>query len=121
MAGLQADAGYDEAADRNLELGRKLLEQIESQYTIDLINNVESKLGNAPPTPQPLVEPLSPRELEVLQLIADGLTNREISQRLFLALDTVKGHNRKIYGKLGVKNRTQALNKAISLKIMPTP
>ena len=72
-----------------------------------------------PPPSQPLVEPLSPRELEVLQLIAEGLSNREISERLFLALDTVKGHNRRIYGKLGVKNRTQAVNKARSLNILP--
>ena len=70
-------------------------------------------------SPQPLVEPLSPRELEVLQLIAEGLSNREISERLFLALDTVKGHNRRIYGKLGVKSRTQAVNKARSLNILP--
>ena len=44
---------------------------------------------------QPLVEPLSQRELEVLHLIAQGLSNREIGERLFLALDTVKGHNRR--------------------------
>ena len=42
-----------------------------------------------------MVEPLSQRELEVLQLIAQGLSNREIGERLFLALDTVKGHNRR--------------------------
>ena len=72
---------------------------------------------NKPPS-QNLVEPLSERELEVLQLVAAGLTNREISEQLFLALDTVKGHNRNIYGKLGVKSRTQAVNKAVSLKII---
>jgi LuxR family maltose regulon positive regulatory protein len=70
-------------------------------------------------SPSSLVEPLSQRELEVLQLIAQGLSNREISERLFLALDTVKGHNRRIYAKLGVKNRTQAINKARSLNILP--
>jgi LuxR family maltose regulon positive regulatory protein len=59
----------------------------------------KSYLPPASPS-QPLVEPLSQRELEVLQLIAQGLSNREISERLFLALDTVKGHNRRIYGKL---------------------
>ncbi|MCP4539713.1 MAG: hypothetical protein GY832_21455 [Chloroflexi bacterium] len=71
------------------------------------------------PFPQNLIEPLSKRELQVLQLIAQGLSNREISERLFLALTTVKGHNRRIYGKLGVKNRAQAINKAISLHILP--
>ncbi len=77
-----------------------------------------SRLPISPPS-QPLIEPLSPRELQVLQLIAEGLSNREISERLFLALDTVKGHNRRIYGKLGVKSRTQAINKARSLNILP--
>ena len=52
---------------------------------------------------QPLIEPLSQRELEVLQLLAKGLSNREIGERLFLALDTVKGHNRRIFAKLQVQ------------------
>jgi len=59
-----------------------------------------------------LVEPLSERELEVLQLIAEGLTNPEIASRLFLALNTVKAHTRNIYGKLGVNSRTQAVTQA---------
>ena len=62
--------------------------------------------------PHPLVEPLSERELEVLQLVAQGLSNREISEQLFLALDTVKGHNRRIFGKLQVQNRTEAARRA---------
>ena len=77
-----------------------------------------SPLPTAPSLP-PLVEPLSPRELEVLQLTAQGLSNREIGERLFIALNTVKGHNRRIYGKLGVKNRTQAINRARALEILP--
>jgi LuxR family transcriptional regulator, maltose regulon positive regulatory protein len=68
---------------------------------------------------QPLTEPLSQRELEVLQLIAQGLSNREISERLFLALDTVKGHNRRIFGKLSVQRRTEAVEKARSLNLLP--
>ena len=68
---------------------------------------------------QPLTEPLSQRELEVLRLIAQGLSNREISERLFLALDTVKGHNRRIFGKLSVQRRTEAVEKARSLNILP--
>jgi LuxR family transcriptional regulator, maltose regulon positive regulatory protein len=68
---------------------------------------------------QPLTEPLSRRELEVLQLIAQGLSNREICGRLFLALDTVKGHNRRIFGKLSVRRRTEAVEKARSLDILP--
>jgi LuxR family maltose regulon positive regulatory protein len=57
----------------------------------------------------PLIEPLSQREIEVLQLMAQGLSNHEISQRLFLALSTVKGHNRLIFGKLQVRRRTEAV------------
>jgi LuxR family maltose regulon positive regulatory protein len=57
---------------------------------------------------QALVEPLTDRELEVLQLIAAGNTNPEIADALFLTQNTVKVHTRNIYGKLGVNNRTRA-------------
>ena len=70
------------------------------------------------PSPQPLVEPLSQRELEVLQLIAQGLSNHEICQRLFLALDTVKGHNRRIFDKLHVQRRTEAIARARDLGLL---
>jgi LuxR family maltose regulon positive regulatory protein len=66
-----------------------------------------------------LVEPLSEREIEVLQLIAEGLTNQEVASRLFLAVSTVKVHTRNIYGKLGVTNRTQAVARARALGILP--
>jgi LuxR family transcriptional regulator, maltose regulon positive regulatory protein len=78
----------------------------------------ESYLPPAPPA-RSLTEPLSQRELEVLQLIARGLSNREIGGRLYLALDTVKGHNRRIFGKLSVQRRTEAVAKARSLGILP--
>jgi LuxR family maltose regulon positive regulatory protein len=67
-----------------------------------------------------LVEPLSQRELEVLHLIAEGLTNPEIAARLFVSLNTVKAHCRNIYGKLGVHNRTQAVSTASALGILPS-
>jgi LuxR family maltose regulon positive regulatory protein len=66
-----------------------------------------------------MVEPLSERELDVLRLIAEGLSNQEIAQRLFVSLRTVKWHAGNIYGKLGVKNRMQAVAKARSLGILP--
>ena len=56
-----------------------------------------------------MVEPLSERELKILRLIAEGLSNREIGERLFLALDTGKGHNRRLFDKLQVKSRTEAI------------
>ncbi len=65
-----------------------------------------------------MIEPLTERELEVLQLVAEGLTNREIGERLFLALDTVKGHNRRIFAKLDVSTRTQAVARASELGLL---
>ena len=70
------------------------------------------------PPAQPLIEPLSQRELEILQLIAQGLSNREIGERLFLALDTVKGHNRRIFDKLQVQSRTEAIARARELGLL---
>ncbi|MFY9571030.1 MAG: LuxR C-terminal-related transcriptional regulator, partial [Blastocatellia bacterium] len=67
---------------------------------------------------QPLIEPLSQRELEVLRLIAQGLSNREICERLFLALSSVKGHNLKIFGKLQVQRRTEAVARARELGLL---
>ena len=67
---------------------------------------------------QPLIEPLSERELEVLELVAEGLSNREISERLFLALSTVKGHNRIIFDKLQVQRRTEAVARARDMGLL---
>lgn len=65
-----------------------------------------------------MLEPLSQRELEVLQLIAEGLSNREIAEQLFLALSTVKGYNREIFGKLQVQRRTEAVARARELGLL---
>ena len=56
-----------------------------------------------------LAEPLSVRELEVLRLIAAGLSNRKIAGELVIAVSTVKSHINNLYGKLRVKSRTQAV------------
>lgn len=67
---------------------------------------------------QSLIDPLSERELEVLHLLAQGLSNSEIGERLFIALDTVKGHNRRIYDKLHVQRRTEAVARARELGLL---
>ncbi len=67
---------------------------------------------------QPLVDPLTQRELEVLCLIADGLSNREIAQELVVAVSTVKSHINHIYGKLDAKSRIQAVTKAQALGLL---
>lgn len=74
-----------------------------------------------PPSPPPtaLVEPLTERELEVLHLIAQGLTNHQIAERLTVVVGTVKAHNNSIYGKLAVSNRVQATARARELGLIP--
>jgi LuxR family maltose regulon positive regulatory protein len=68
--------------------------------------------------PSPFFEPLSEREMEVLQLIAGGLSNREIAARLVLAVTTVKKHASNIYGKMGVRSRTEAVARAREIGLL---
>ena len=70
------------------------------------------------PYPSALIEPLTERELEVLRLIAEGLTNRQIAERLSVVVGTVKAHNNSIYGKLGARNRVQALARGRELGLL---
>jgi LuxR family maltose regulon positive regulatory protein len=77
-----------------------------------------SSAGAKQPAQATGVEALSERELEVLRLIADGLSNREIGERLFLALSTVKGHSRIIFDKLQVQRRTEAVARARELGLL---
>lgn len=62
---------------------------------------------------------ISPREHEVLELLARGHTNREIAEALFVSPNTVKTHLSNVYDKLGVSRRTQAVRKARSLRLIP--
>jgi len=71
-----------------------------------------------PQRSQPLVDPLSERELEVLQLIAAGASNEEIAERLVIAIGTVKRHVSNILGKLTVSNRTQAVARAQAIGLL---
>ena len=68
--------------------------------------------------PQPLVVPLSDRELDVLRLLADGRSNREIAGELFLAEGTVKNHVTNVLAKLGARDRTQAALRARALDLL---
>ena len=79
-----------------------------------------SELPNLPSEPrrQPLVDPLTDRELEVLRALADGLSNREAADRLYLSEGTVKNHVTNVLAKLGVRDRTQAALRARDLGLL---
>ncbi len=76
---------------------------------------LQSKIANSKPK---MIEPLTDRELEILRLIADGHSNAEIGQQLFLALSTIKGHNLRIFNKLQAQNRTEAVARARELGLI---
>jgi LuxR family maltose regulon positive regulatory protein len=98
-------------------LRRALTEGIVPSYVSKLLAAFGESAQPAPPAAQalvdqPLVDPLTQRELEVLRLIAAGLSNREIAQELVVAVSTVKSHINHIYGKLEATNRVQAAARA---------
>lgn len=75
----------------------------------------------AAPRPRPresLVEGLTPREIEVLRLVADGLHNREIAERLGVTEHTVKFHLAAVFGKLGASTRTEAVRKGVGVGVL---
>ncbi len=79
---------------------------------------VDPPLPSRQPTRELMVEELTPREIEVLQLLADGLTNRAIAQRLGISDHTVKFHVNAIFGKLGAQSRTDAAVRATRLGLI---
>ncbi len=114
--------------DEGLPMARLLYEALSQGVESDYIRRLlaafpvaESEQTASSPmrgSKSELVEPLSERELEVLQLIAEGLTNQEVATRLYLSLHTVKVHARNIFTKLAVKNRAQAVARGRALGIL---
>ncbi len=95
----------------------------DADFVADLIARSDLDVSTAPEAPPSLpsdylLDPLSERELEVLGLIAAGLSNREIAERLFITVGTVKRHAHNLYGKLRVNNRTQAVAQARELGML---
>lgn len=79
---------------------------------------IYSSTGNSATIKQELVDALSEREIEILRLLAEGLTNQEIAETLVLVVGTVKAHNNHIFSKLGVSNRVQAISRARELGLI---
>jgi LuxR family maltose regulon positive regulatory protein len=102
----------DEGEPMAILLRRALSQGIAPDYTARLLDALRERAAPVPPAVQPLIEPLTERELEVLRLIAAGLSNAEIARELVIAVSTVKTHINHIYGKLAVESRIQAAAKA---------
>jgi LuxR family maltose regulon positive regulatory protein len=126
---LAAPEGYVRIfVDEGLSMARLLYEALSQGVESDYIRRLlaafpvaESEQTASSPmrgSKSELVEPLSERELEVLQLIAEGLTNQEVATELYLSLHTVKVHARNIFTKLAVKNRAQAVARGRALGIL---
>jgi LuxR family maltose regulon positive regulatory protein len=91
---------------------------IAPKYVAKLLSEFKGSSGAAPASQQPLIEPLTDRELQVLRLLAEGLSNRAIADRLVVALGTVKSHTASLYRKLDVTSRTQAVARATELGLL---
>jgi LuxR family maltose regulon positive regulatory protein len=91
---------------------------IQTDYVFRLLSAMEKAAETNTPVIQPLIKPLSVRELEVLRLVADGKSNQEISAELVIALGTVKRHIFNIFNKLDAKNRTECAARARALGLI---
>jgi LuxR family maltose regulon positive regulatory protein len=95
------------------------MSQASIAYLDSLLAACRSAFGGSPrPQPGALLEPLTPRELEIMRLICKGYSNPEIASELVVTINTIKKHTSNIYGKLGVRSRTQAIVRAHELNLL---
>jgi LuxR family maltose regulon positive regulatory protein len=104
----------DEGAPMAELLRQAVAQDLHASYALHLLN----VMGETAAAPQPLIEPLSERELEVLRWVAAGYSNQKIAQELVIAVSTVKKHIYNIFGKLEVGSRTQAVARAKELELL---
>lgn len=119
LAQVERAAGRTAAAERAEQRARQILaERPVPAVAAQLARLAQPRRTEAAALPQPLAEPLSERELAILNLIAEGCKNQEIADRLVISLNTVLYHTKNIYGKLGVNRRTGAVARARDLELL---
>ena len=93
---------------------------VASDFTRRLLAALDAPAPAAPSQSAPagLAEPLTPREIEILRLVAAGMRNQEIADQLVISVATVKRHIANAYGKLGVRHRTEAVARATELNLL---
>jgi LuxR family maltose regulon positive regulatory protein len=88
-------------------------------YLETVLDACQSAFGSVPLQPAvDMLDPLTARELDVMRLICAGLSNQDIARELVVTINTVKTHTSRIYGKLGVRSRTQAIARARDLGLV---
>ena len=92
--------------------------RVDREFLQSVLRDLDEPLPETPDESLVLVEPLTPREMDVLRLLVEGLTNQAIAQTLTLSPGTVKSYLQGIFQKLGVSDRTQAAVKAIRLGLV---
>ncbi|MDX9952792.1 MAG: LuxR C-terminal-related transcriptional regulator [Anaerolineae bacterium] len=117
-ARLQHAQGKSTPAQEAVRQAEQIAAAIHNRFLDEAIAQARQTLESQAAPAQPLIEPLTERELDVLRLICAGRSNQEIADALFIALDTVKRHANNIYGKLSVKRRAQAILEARRLGLV---
>ncbi|HLO31452.1 MAG TPA: LuxR C-terminal-related transcriptional regulator, partial [Anaerolineales bacterium] len=109
-------------ADEGAPMARLMRRMLTRSSALEYVRRLLDALGESAnieiPVASSLIEPLSQRELEVLRLIVEGATNKEIAFELVLTVNTVKRHISNIFGKLHVSNRAQAIAQARELNLL---
>ena len=104
--------------DRGEPVKQLLRRTQQTAYTAALLSVFEGASPKPEWTTQPLIEPLSQRELDVLRLLPTNLTTPEMAESLYIGVNTVRSHIKNIYSKLGVHKRSEAVAKAKDLGII---
>ena len=112
LAVVEGAVAWLQAVEVADSMRQPLLQALQQAHQMIAQGGDESKPSPTAPLPQALIEPLSERELEILRLVNDGLSNSEIAGKIIVTVGTVKKHLNNIFGKLSVGSRTQALVQA---------